>query len=280
MEVDVPTLSHAAVTDPNIDCFQVVSPVAGGEQYFLMPSPEFYLKRLLVQGCGPVYSLGHAYRASEHGSRHQPEFTMLEWYRPGWSLLQLRQEVEAVVSLFLDLPVQHCRYAEVFNQALGIDPYRASLTQLQTIARAYGAAFESDEREVWLDFLFCHVVEPTLRGVVFVDEFPASQAALAKTAKDAQGNDIGLRFELFIDGVEIANAYLEETDATALATRFMRDRAIRQQRGQCVPVADDRFLAAMQQGMPACAGVALGVDRLLMLATGNTALSQVMPFLL
>lgn len=278
LEVDVPALSRAAVTDPNIECLQVQSPLRGNEHYFLMPSPEFYLKRLLVRGSGSLYSLGHAYRAGERGTRHQPEFALLEWYRPGWSLLQLRQEVEALVSLFLDLPVQYCSYADAFKQVLCLDPYRVSLSQLQTVAQPYQPAFESDDKSVWLDFLFSHAVEPRLQGLVFVDEFPACQAALAKTAKDAQGNDIGLRFELYVNGIEIANAYCEETDVTALSSRFSLDLAIRQQRGQYTPAVDVAFLTAMQQGMPDCAGVALGVDRLFMLSMGRRSLVDVLPF--
>lgn len=279
VEIDVPALAPATVTDPHLESFMVASPVDPAARYYLVTSPEFYLKRLLAAGSGPVFSLAHAFRAEPVGSRHSPEFLMLEWYRPGWGLRELMDEVLALVSLFVSGDVRHLTYREAFAGATGIDPHRASLAELKAVAHArLSPAFDSDDRDTWLDLLFSHLVEPTLQGLVFVTAFPASQAALARVQQDAQGDPVAARFELYVNGVELANGYDEECDAGRLEERFTACQALRRQRGQVVPAIDRDFLQAMQAGLPPCCGVALGVDRLLMLACGARTIAEVMPF--
>jgi lysyl-tRNA synthetase class 2 len=285
MEVDVPVLARAAVTDPNIEsfaavqCFPVHVPAAAVSDYYLMTSPEFYMKRLLAAGCGSIYYLGKAFRAEENSARHAAEFTMLEWYRPRWTTVQLMHEVATLVAQCMPGDVCTTTYRQVFLDHLGVDPHKTSVAGLKALAHEnLSPAFDSDDRNVWLDLLFSHLVEPLLRGKVFVEQFPASQAALAQTFTDDHGNAVAARFELYINGVEIANGYQEECDAGVLKERFLANAALRQSRGQVVPSIDERFLAAMVAGMPQCAGVALGVDRLLMVASGEKDIATVMPF--
>ena len=279
LEVDIPVLAPATVTDPNIDSFSVTSPVNSGERYFLMPSPEFYMKRLLAAGCGSVYSMGHAFRAGDTGSCHQPEFTMLEWYRPNWTLAQLAEEVKALIKQFIDLPVKRASYRDVFLEYLGVDPHCASLDVLKKLSlEKCSPAFSSDDKSVWLDLLFSHIIEPELTGIVFLNEFPEEQAALAKLQQDAVGNTVADRFEVYINGIEIANAYQEETDADVLEKRFLDNKALRASRGQGVPEIDQLFLDAMRAGLPSCAGVALGVDRLFMALLDERQIANVLPF--
>lgn len=279
LEVDVPVLAHAAVTDPNIESFTVTSSLKPTANYYLMTSPEFYMKRLLAAGCGAIYYLGHAFRDEQTGSRHQIEFTMLEWYRPHWNMEQLMQEVAALVDNFLPGDVKRITYRQAFMDCVGVDPHRADLTALKELAhKKLSPAFDSEDRAIWLDLLFSHLVEPQLSGKVFLEQFPAAQAALAQTYTDSYGNQVASRFELYIDGVEISNGYQEELDAGVLTQRFSNDQALRRSRGQYVPAVDSNFLAAMQAGIPPCAGVALGVDRLLMAMTDQKKIAAVLPF--
>ena len=279
MEVDVPVLSFAAVTDPNIDSFIVSSPVSSSVQYYLMTSPEFYMKRLLAAGCESIYYLGKAFRAEESSSRHSAEFTMLEWYRPHWSLQQLKNEVSALVAQYISGKVRNTTYRKTFLDYIGVDPHIASVTELKKIAHEkLSPAFDSDDKSIWLDLLFSHLVEPQLQGLVFMEEFPAAQAALAQTFVDKYGNPVAARFELYINGVEIANGYQEELDANVLAARFLNNIELRKSHGKILPPIDEKFLAAMSAGMPSCAGVALGFDRLLMAMLSEKNIAAVVPF--
>lgn len=285
MEVDVPAITSQAVTDPHIDSLCVSFAGRADFDGCLITSPEFYMKRLLAAGSGDIYSLGHVFRADESGSRHHREFTMLEWYRVGWCMDALMQEVCDLVSGIVlenvaDDAVKHTTYRQAFVDGTGLDPFRATVIELKQCAQqTLSPAFETNERDIWLDFLFSHLVEPKLQGKVFVTQFPAAQAALAQTTTDAQGNAVAARFELYMDGVEIANGYQEEWNVDVLRQRFQQDQHIRAQRGQTVPNIDERFMAAMSAGLPACAGVALGVDRLLMVLSGEKQLRAVLPFL-
>jgi lysyl-tRNA synthetase class 2 len=278
LEVDVPVLASATVTDHNIESIQIRSPMAAG---YLQTSPEYFMKRLLAAGSGDIYSLGKAFRDGESGSRHNPEFTLLEWYRCGWDEHQLMGEVaDLIATLLPDIAVRRVTYAEVFYQHLQLDPHLAELTTLQRLAVEMGSPAWADEsRANCLDLLFSVAVEPKLdAGLVLVYDYPACQAALAKCAEDGQGRKVSRRFEAFLNRVELANGYCELTDAAEQAARFAEDQRLRLEFGKAKVAADSRLLAAIQAGLPECAGVALGVDRLLMQMVGVDALDQVMPF--
>ena len=274
MEVETPLLCQSAVTDPDIQ------PVPVGER-FLQTSPEFAMKRLLAAGSGPIYQICKAFRSGEAGARHNPEFTLLEWYRPGFDQPRLMQEVRALVELFLpDRCWSSISYRELFQEHLALDPWTAADTELEACARAaLDVDFPVASRDQWLDLLLSHLLEPRLAdaGMVFVYNYPPSQAALARL-KQAQDVTVSDRFELYADGVELANAYRELTDAAEQATRFHRDIAELERRGQSSRSVDDRLLSALQQGLPDCAGAALGLDRLLMLAQGCDTIDDVLAF--
>ncbi|MEZ5540332.1 MAG: EF-P lysine aminoacylase EpmA [Pseudomonadales bacterium] len=280
MEVDAPAITATAVTDPNIESLAVNFAQRADFDGSLITSPEFYMKRLLAAGSGDIYSLNHAFRADESGSRHHREFMLLEWYRCGWSIDMLMQEVEVLVRGVLDGAVQYLTYRDAFMTHTGLDPFFVSVDVLKKYAQEkLSPAFDSDDRDLWLDLLFSHLVEPQLRGLVFLTQFPAAQAALAQTELDEYGNAVASRFELYIDGVEMANGYQEELNTEVLRERFLSDQQKRAQRSQHVPALDERFLAAMVAGLPPCAGVALGVDRLLMALCGEKKIRAVVSFL-
>lgn len=284
LEVETPLLSRGIGTDPHLApiiarygaCF------GEGAERYLQTSPEFAMKRLLAAGSGPIYQLCKAFRDGESGPRHNPEFTMLEWYRPGFGLEELMDEVEALVRAALELKdvvVERLSYAELFERELGFDPHAATLEFLQPLVRErVDAALELEDRDACLDLLYSHLIEPKLISPVFIYDYPASQAALAKTAIDAEGRRVAKRFELVMGGLELANGYDELADAAEQAQRFEQDRQKRQRLGLPLLPADLRFLAALEAGMPACAGVALGVDRLLMLRLGASTIDAVLAF--
>ena len=278
MEVDVPLLSRATVTDHNIDSIQARNADVAA---YLQTSPEYFMKRLLAAGSGDIYSLGKAFRDAENGRRHNPEFTMLEWYRCGWDEHQLMDEVaELIVSLVPETGVRRCSYADVFIQHLQVDPHFADLADLQRMAVIAGSEAWTDEtRANCLDLLFSVLIEPQLDdGLVLVYDYPVCQAALAKCAEDSQGRQISRRFEGFLNRVELANGYCELTDVAEQASRFAEDQRLRKLSGKAPVTADLQLLAAMEAGLPECAGVAMGVDRLLMQLQGADSIDQVMPF--
>jgi len=278
MEVDVPLLSRATVTDHNIDSIQARNADVAA---YLQTSPEYFMKRLLAAGSGDIYSLGKAFRDAENGRRHNPEFTMLEWYRCGWDEHQLMDEVaELIVSLVPETGVRRYSYADVFIQHLQVDPHFADLADLQRMAVIAGSEAWADEtRANCLDLLFSVLIEPQLDdGLVLVYDYPACQAALAKCAEDSQGRQISRRFEGFLNRVELANGYCELTDAAEQASRFAEDQRLRKLSGKAPVTADLQLLAAMEAGLPECAGVAMGVDRLLMQLQGADSIDQVMAF--
>ncbi|HHX82350.1 MAG TPA: EF-P lysine aminoacylase GenX [Pseudomonadaceae bacterium] len=283
LEVDTPLMARSIGTDVNLDPIRALyqaHPAAAAETLYLQTSPEFAMKRLLAAGSGPIYQLCKAFRNGERGRRHNPEFTMLEWYRPGFSLVELMDEVEALVSEVLG-PV-HCRrvsYARLFEEHLALDPHLAPLERLQSELHArVSIADQAPDRDTCLDLLYTHVVEPALQDAVMITDYPASQAALAKLEEDAEGRLVARRFELVINGMEIANGYDELCDADEQAERFQRDQVLRQQRSLPPLAVDEQFLAALHAGLPACTGVALGVDRLLMLRSGTDIIDQVLAF--
>lgn len=279
LEVDTPVLGVSGVTDVHID--NITASVNGRDSY-LQSSPEYYMKRLLAAGCGPIYSLGKAFRDGEKGRRHHPEFTMLEWYRPGWDEQKLIAEID---SLFhgIDPALPESRiatYGELFKAGLGADPHDCSLEKLQQLAVQHcGGGWQSESRSTCLDALFSFTIEPALgQGLVIVQDYPACQAALAQLARNQQGQMVARRFEVFLNGMELGNGYFELTDPIEQLSRFNADNALRKALGKVERPLDQCLLDALQAGLPSCAGVAIGVDRWLMQLLGADSISKVLSF--
>ncbi len=328
LEVETPLLASAPGTDLHLDAMSTRYRGPGhdgGRRLWLQTSPEFAMKRLLAAGSGPIYQICKAFRNGEAGSRHNPEFTMLEWYRPGWDHHRLMDEVDELLGAVLigvvlgsdsdsdsdseqirqghailktsrpqDLTPSHPQdpkpgtsrgeritYSEAFQCHVGIDPHTASSDELAACAAKLldGPPPDlGDDRDGWLDLLMSHVIEPELgrNGLSFVYDYPASQAALARIRP---GNPpVAERFEAWVEGVELANGYHELTDPVEQRRRFEADLAARRERGLPEFPVDDRFLAGLESGMPESAGVALGVDRLVMLAAGADRIEDVIAF--
>ncbi len=272
LEVETPILSESGNTDPNIESFNVHfsgSTQAGNATRWLRTSPEFALKRLLASNVGDCYELGRVFRNGEFGRKHNPEFSMLEWYRVGWNHLQLIDEcIDLVKQLFelkaITLNVKRFTYKELFVSTLGIDPYVASNPQLSSTLQAVTEINpQSLSRDDLLDLLLTHCIEPTFqaRQLTVIYDFPASQCALAKIRYD--DNPVAERFELYLGSIELANGYHELTDAIEQNQRFDKDIAMRKSLGLVSPDKDQRLINALPH-LPACAGVAMGIDRLMM----------------
>lgn len=273
LEVETPVLGEYGVTDAHVESV----PVAGTG--FLQASPEYHMKRLLAAGSGPIYQIARVLRADEQGRRHNPEFSLLEWYRPGFSLDELIDECLSLLETLLGAGSREIRtYRECFRQELGLDPLTADLDALRALAGADAPAF--DERQPLLDWLLATRIEPALPRdrIVVLRDFPAEAAALARVEADGDGVGVARRFEVFINGYELANGYDELTDPEEQARRFERDRQLRRERGQPDRTADPRLLAALATGLPDCAGVALGLDRVLMLRLGVDEIASVLAF--
>lgn len=280
MEVDTQLLGEYGVTEPNID--NIEATVCGQSRY-LQSSPEYYMKRLLAAGSGPIYCLGKVFRDGEKGSRHHPEFTLLEWYRPGWDEWALMDEVGGLLATLSPRfrQVRRFSYREAFFDATGFDPHGVDIDVLRQLASraSSGGNWQQESRATCLDLLFSLVVEPTLHmGVVMIYDYPQCQAALACLGEDATGVTVARRFEVFIDGMEIGNGYFELTDPVQQRQRFDGDIELRHSSGKKHRSADQRLLAALEAGLPPCAGVALGVDRLLMRILDIDRIDGVLPF--
>ncbi|ULQ46669.1 EF-P lysine aminoacylase GenX [Flagellatimonas centrodinii] len=269
MEVETPILSAHATVDRHIDSF------AAAPHGFLHTSPEFAMKRLLCAGSGPIWQIAKVFRAEESGRYHNPEFSLLEWYRPGYDHHRLMDEVEALLrGLGAVGPFARLTYAEAFRCHAGFDPETVALDHLRTLPEAE-ALDDGADRDTLLDLWMSFRVGPELgrEFPCFLHDFPASQAALSRVvAGKAQ------RFELFWDGLELANGFHELADADEQQRRFEADQARRQAEGRPVPPYDRHLIAALHAGLPDCAGVALGLDRLLMRLTGAASLAEVMAF--
>lgn len=281
LEVDTPQLSPVTATDPLLASVPAL-PWADDTRWFLQTSPEFAMKRLLAAGSGPIYQIAHAFRRAEHGRLHNPEFSMLEWYRPGFDAEALAAEVAELVTAVIGArEVRRDAWGSLFRAGVGLDPFTAGDADLRAAAaRSAGDTVRGWARDELLDLLFSEHVEPQLgQGCLqFVDAFPAARASLARTLNDADGHRVADRFELFIDGCEIANGYHELLDAAELRTRMEADNAARRALGEDAIPVDERLLAAMAHGLPPCAGVALGVDRLVMIALGARDIDDVLAF--
>ena len=288
VEVETPVLSQAGNTDPNIASFSLhFSGRTDGAPTtrWLRTSPEFALKRLLAAGVGDCYELGRVFRDGEAGTRHNPEFTMLEWYRIGWDHRALVHETAALVNAALALVglaagYTQVRYEDLYRQRLGLDPASASEEQLREGLGEVQIDPEGLTRDDWLDLLMTHRLQPAFaKGqLLAVYDYPASQCALARLRSDPGKPTVAERFELYLGPVELANGYHELADANEQGARFDRDRRVREQRGLPAPPRDERLLAALAAGLPDCAGVALGVDRLLMAMLGTDRIGDVLAF--
>lgn len=283
MEVETPQLARFGVTDPHMQAIMADNPGVGDQPYYLQTSPEYAMKRLLMAGSGPIYQLCKAFRKDESGRLHNPEFTLLEWYRPGFNQFQLMDEVAALVEQVLAVP--SCRklsYRSVFQQYLQIDPHVADCQSLKRLAQSHiDVQMQSDNRDDWLNVLLTGYIEPQFNATepLFIYDYPASQAALATVCKDHTGTNVAQRFELYIGPVELANGYYELTDFGEHKRRFRQDQQQRQEHGQPNVASDEFLLAALaQQGLAACAGVAMGVDRLVMLALNQSSIGDVLAF--
>ncbi|MHC1480619.1 EF-P lysine aminoacylase EpmA [Frateuria aurantia] len=284
-EVETPILSEAGNTDPNIESFvtRFDGPTgAGRAERWLRTSPEFPLKRLLAEGFGDCYELGRVFRNGESGRRHNPEFTMLEWYRCGWDHLRLIDETVELVQYLLQgegmsAEIRRFSYGDLYREVLGLDPWQASESALQAPLRAFGIDPQGLGRDDWLDLLMTHCIEPWMdpMGILVVHDFPASQCALARVRPGDP--PLAERFELYLGRRELANGYHELNDPLEQAGRFDRDNAVRQMRGLGEVPVDRRLLATLGQ-MPDCAGVALGIERLLMHLAGVEAIADVLAY--
>lgn len=283
LEVNTPILSAAAPTAPYLQSFHTTFELAGQSQTrYLHTSPEFAMKRLLAAGSGAIYQLSPVFRNGELGRQHSPEFFMLEWYRPAFSLTELMTEVDTLMQqVAATAPAAIYSYAELFQQFLQLDVYQVETDVLKHIALQRIPALTADwqtDRDGWLEMLMSEVIEPQLSQLnkpVLVTEFPPSQAQLAKIAINAAGQSVAMRFELYAGGMELANGYDELCDAAELRQRFERDNQTRQQQGKPQMPIDENLLAAMQSGLPACCGVALGIERLMMLSLAKDNINQV-----
>ena len=279
MEVETPTVLSATVTDPQIASLEVDA----APRRFLHTSPEYPMKRLLAAGSGDIYQICHTFRAGERSRLHNPEFTMVEWYRIGFDLQQIMEETTALIGRLLasQLPVESISYNDAFLRELDCDALDAPTPRLQGLCRQHGLAEQSLKdatRDDLLDFLVATQVGPRLGHgqISCLHHYPTSQAALAQV--DRIDPRTALRFEVYVQGLELANGFVELADSEEQSARFQRDRAQRALRGLPDVQVDPRMLAALDAGLPGCAGVALGFDRVVMLATGAGSIDEVMAF--
>jgi len=281
LEVDTPVLSRAAITDPQIESF---STFYNRKEYFLNTSPEFYMKRLLAAGSGDIFQVAKVFRDDENGRFHSPEFTMLEWYRLGLDHHQLMDEMEALlVELMQDrkVAIDRLSYQQVFLNQLNIDPLEADFEELKKCAESKSIETPQgmiDDKDIWLDWLMVSVIAPGFakEKFTFLYDYPASQASLSRLDKNDSRK--ANRFELFYGELELANGFYELTDSSEQSKRFEHDNEIRQQRGQKLMPVDECLLDALKSGLPECSGVAIGIDRLMMVVMGADHINEVISF--
>lgn len=276
LEVETPLLSQHTVTDPHIESFRV-------ENYYLQTSPEYAMKRLLAAGSGCIFQICKAFRQSESGRSHNPEFSLLEWYRVGFDHHALMNELDDLIQLLLNTkPAARISYQQLFQSTLNINPFTMDVNDLRrSITQKQQLNFDvnSLDKDDCLHYLLSHLIEPSLgfEAPVFIYDFPSSQAALAKLRRE-KDFVVGERFELYIKGVEIANGFHELGDSNQQRARFEYNQMYRSKHQLTIPTIDERLLAALEQGFPDCAGVAVGLDRLLMLMTESNQIQDVICF--
>ncbi len=286
LEVETPLLSSSRSTDPHLSSFSVRY---RQQQLYLNTSPEYCMKRLLAAHGDAIYQICKAFRDDELGPMHNPEFTMLEWYRPDFDMFALMDELGELVQMlarnhgFADNTIQMISYAEAFRQAAGIDPHLTTAEECRRCARQQGIEQPvglEDNVDEWLDWLLTQLVIPAFRtdGFTYLYDYPRTQGALARLYKNQSGFTVAARFELFYGEMELANGFDELRDAGEQRQRFESENLARRAAGQPSSTIDEYLLAALEQGLPPCSGVALGLDRLVMLFSAKETLEQVLAF--
>ena len=285
LEVDTPILSRAAVSDPNIESVRALLQIDSSRDFYLQTSPEFPMKRLLCAGYPDMYEICKVFRDGESGKRHQPEFTMVEWYRRSFELQDIIDDTLAFIAALvgpevLSAPPHQISYQEAFLEYASVDPLHATVEELVLCADcdAQLQAALGERRDAWLDLVLTRKVAPRFDGdrLTILSHYPASQASLARlTPGNAAVAD---RFEVFFGDLELANGYVELTDGSEQRMRCARDLELRRAAGRPLPPLDEAFLAALDAGLPACAGVALGFDRLLMIDAATDDIRDVQNF--
>lgn len=286
MEVETPLLSAYGATDPHLAnfCTDYSGPdAATGRNAYLQTSPEFAMKRLLAAQSGPIYQVCKAFRNGECGRYHNPEFTMLEWYRPGFDYGTLMAEVDELLQWALNTrPASRLSYVAVYQHYLALDPHTVSVARLRACAADHGidvSASLGEDADAWSALLWTHLIEPHLGRdgrPLFVFDYPVSQAMLARVSPGPPA--VAERFEVYMDGVELANGFQELQDYKEQRRRFEENRRARREAGMPDMCADENLLAALAHGLPACSGVALGLDRLLMIKGGYGAIGETLAF--
>ena len=287
MEVDTPICSASASTDPALESFHTSFTGPGqaqGKQLYLHTSPEFPMKRLLAANSGPIYQICKVFRDGELGRFHNPEFTLLEWYRPGYGQHELMDEIAELINQLLPepIPVERISYRELFEKRLGFNPHCITSERLREQAERLGVhgaeSMQLHNIDGWLDLLMSHCIESELGkgSICFVYDYPATQASLARIR--AGDPPLAERFELYMDGVELANGFHELADAREQRRRFNADLERRREIGIKQVPMDENLLSALDSGIPDCSGVALGIDRLLMRLTGADHIREVLAF--
>ena len=289
VEVETAALSQGTVTDVYLDAFTCKynfladSAVDQSAALYLQTSPEFHMKRLLASGYGCIFQIAKAFRHEESGRNHNPEFTMLEWYRIGFDQFGLMDEVAELLQVVLggNKALFSC-YQDIFIQTVAVDPLTASFDELVEVLNKYDKSadwlIEMQDADLLLQFIFTEIIEPTI-GIdqpQFIYDFPIAQASLAKRSIDDPR--VAQRFECYFKGIELVNGFNELTDADEQQVRFEEDNAKRAAQGLPVKPIDENFIAALKHGLPQCSGVALGIDRLIMLVLNITNISEVQSF--
>jgi lysyl-tRNA synthetase class 2 len=284
LEVDTPLMCHTSVTDACIQSipalFQAHSQEAE-QRYYLQTSPEYAMKRLLASGSGAIFQLCKAFRQGETGRMHNPEFSMLEWYRPDFDHHALMDEMDELLQLLLKVaPAERKTYQEIFQDFLQLDPHTASMQELAACAQQHKLDVQATvtDRDVWLQLLMSECIEPHIgkERPIFIYDFPASQAALARVKQGTPAT--ASRFEVYMHGVELANGFHELQNAAEQRKRFEKNCVERAQENLPAMQIDELFLAALEHGLPDCAGVALGLDRLVMIAARSKSIVKVLSF--
>ena len=284
MEVETPLMCHTSVTDPFIQSIPAFFQAQGSQneaRHYLQTSPEYAMKRLLAAGSGPIFQVCKAFRQGEVGRHHNPEFSMIEWYRPGFDHHDLMNETDELLQIILKKPAAERKtYAAIFQEYFNIDPHTASLDHLKKCAadENISIASEINDRDTWLQLLMSEYIELRIgqEKPCFIYDFPASQAALARIQKTSP--PVASRFEIYYRGIELANGFHELQDANEQRQRFEKNAAERKALGLNEMKIDEYFLSALTQGLPDCAGIALGIDRLVMLAMNLENISDVLSF--